>query len=1032
MIHAIVQFALRQRFLVLMLVALLTVAGVISFRRMPVDAYPDLSPPMVEIITQWPGHAAEEVERLITLPLEVEFSGAPKMVVMRSISLYGLSDIIMTFEDGTDDYFARNLIFQRIGDAQVPAGVTPSMAPLFSPSGLVYRYVLQSPDRSPQELKTLQDWVLQRQYRAVPGVADDSGFGGTVMQYQVLLDPSRIFGYHLTVPQVIQALAANNANAGGGFYSQGAQFYYVRGIGLVRNTDDIGDIIVASVNGTPVRIRDVGEVTIGHAPRLGQFGFQTQASNHDDAVEGVILMRRGEQTQNVLADVEKKTDQLNNGILPRDVKVVPFYDRSELVQLTIDTVEANLLRGMLLVLIVLIFFLVSLRAAVIVALTIPLALLFSFVILHARGVSANLLSIGAIDFGIIIDGTVVMMENIYRELALREGQQYQLTDVILAAAKDVDRPIFYSVAVIIAGYLPIYALGGPAGKLFHPMADTMSFALIGALLLTLTLVPVLASYWFKKGVRERINRPFEWIKAQYAKQLDWSLNHPALTMIIATLIFGSTLLLIPFIGGEFMPHLDEGALWVRATMPYTISFEEASTIAPQIRNILISYPQVTEVGSELGRPDDGTDPTGFFNCEFYVGLKPYGDASWKKSNQHTKDELIEDVNQRLSNFTGIIFNYTQPAEDAVDEALTGLKSSLAVKVYGPDLDVLQQKALQIKDTLSHVPGFTDLTVVRELGQPSLLIDVDRGKIARYGINVADVETVVSAAVGGQAATQVIQGEKLFDLVVRMQPQFRSSAGQISNLLVGTPAGQQIPLSQLADIHQGNGASFIYRENNSRYIGVQYSISGRDLQGAVDDGQAAVRKSITIPGGYGLTWGGEYDLLVAAKQQLAVIGPLALLLIFMILFALYGNFKFPVSIAIGVIITEPVGALIALKLTNTPFSVSSVLGLLALLGVSVETAVILVSYINKLRLEGMDIETATREGSLLRLRPIMMTALVACLGLLPAATSTGIGSDTQKPFAIVIVAGLLSRLLLGFFVNPVLYKLVARPGDVLQV
>jgi cobalt-zinc-cadmium resistance protein CzcA len=1032
MIHAIVQFALRQRFLVLMLVALLSVAGVISFRRMPVDAYPDLSPPMVEIITQWPGHAAEEVERLITLPLEVEFSGAPKMVVMRSISLYGLSDIIMTFEDGTDDYFARNLIFQRIGDAQVPAGVTPSMAPLFSPSGLVYRYVLQSPDRSPQELKTLQDWVLQRQYRSVPGVADDSGFGGTVMQYQVLLDPSRIFGYHLTVPQVIQALAANNANAGGGFYSQGAQFYYVRGIGLVRNTDDIGDIIVASVNGTPVRIRDVGEVTIGHAPRLGQFGFQTQASNHDDAVEGVILMRRGEQTQNVLADVEKKTDQLNNGILPRDVKVVPFYDRSELVQLTIDTVEANLLRGMVLVLIVLIFFLVSLRAAVIVALTIPLALLFSFVILHARGVSANLLSIGAIDFGIIIDGTVVMMENIYRELALREGQQYRLTDVILAAAKDVDRPIFYSVAVIIAGYLPIYALGGPAGKLFHPMADTMSFALIGALLLTLTLVPVLASYWFKKGVRERINRPFEWIKAQYAKQLDWSLNHPALTMIVATVIFGLTLLLIPFIGGEFMPHLDEGALWVRATMPYTISFEEASTIAPQIRNILISYPQVTEVGSELGRPDDGTDPTGFFNCEFYVGLKPYGDASWKQSNQHTKDELIEDVNKRLSNFPGIIFNYTQPAEDAVDEALTGLKSSLAVKVYGPDLDVLQQKALQIKETLSHVPGFTDLTVVRELGQPSLLIDVDRDKIARYGINVADVEAVIQAAVGGQAATQVIQGEKLFDLVVRMQPQFRSSAGQISNLLVGTPAGQQIPLSQLADIHQGNGASFIYRENNSRYIGVQYSISGRDLQGAVDDGQAAVRKSITIPGGYWVTWGGEYDLLVAAKQQLAVIGPLALLLIFMILFALYGNFKFPVSIAIGVIITEPVGALIALKLTNTPFSVSSVLGLLALLGVSVETAVILVSYINKLRLEGMDIETATREGSLLRLRPIMMTALVACLGLLPAATSTGIGSDTQKPFAIVIVAGLLSRLLLGFFVNPVLYKLVARPGDVLQV
>jgi len=833
------------------------------------------------------------------------------------------------------------------------------------------------------------------------------------------------------VPQVLQALSINNANAGGGFYSQGGQFYYVRGIGLVRNTSDIDNTIVATVKGTPVRVRDIGEVTIGHAPRLGEFGFQTHTSNQDDAVEGVILMRRGEQTQNVLKAVEQKTDQLNSSILPRDVKIVPYYDRSDLVRLTTDTVEANLLRGMLLVLLVLIFFLVSVRAAIIVSLTIPLALLFSFIILHEHDVSANLLSIGAIDFGIIIDGTIVMMENIYRELGLREGQPYNVHDVILAAAADVDRPIFYSVAVIIAGYLPIYALSGPSGKLFHPMADTMSFALVGALVLTLTLVPVLASYWFKSGTKEKVNRPFEWIKKHYAWMLDWSLDRPVLTMLIATVIFGLTLLLIPFIGGEFMPHLDEGALWVRATMPYTISFEEASKIAPQIRNILISYPQVTVVGSELGRPDDGTDPTGFFNCEFYVGLKPYKDSSWN-GKIHTKEQLIDNINDRLTAFPGIIFNYTQPAEDAVDEALTGLKSSLAVKIYGPDLEVLQTKALQIKQILSKVPGFADLTVVRELGQPSLLVDVDREKIARYGINVADVEAVIQAAVGGQAATQVIQGEKLFDLVVRMQPQFRSSAQEISNLLVGTPDGQQIPISQLATITQGNGASFIYRENNSRYIGIQYSIVGRDLARAVDDGQAAIRKNVSIPGGYWLTWGGEYDQFLAAKQQLSIIGPLAVILIFLILFALYGNFKFPVTIALGVIMTEPVGALIALKLTDTPFSVSSVLGLLALLGVSVETAVILVSYINKLRREGMDIHAATREASLLRLRPIMMTALVACLGLLPAALSTGIGSDTQRPFAIVIVAGLISRLFLGFFVNPVLYRMVAREGDVLQV
>jgi cobalt-zinc-cadmium resistance protein CzcA len=1025
MIHRIVQAALRQRFLVLMLTGFITVGGILSFQRMPVDAYPDLSPPQVEIITQWPDHAAEEVERLVTLPLELQMNGVPRMIIMRSISLYGLSDVILTFEETTDSYFARQVVFERLAQATLPTGVTPSLSPLFSPSGLVYRYVLESPDRSPQELKTIETWVVERAYRSVPGVADDSGFGGTVMQYQVLLDPARIYGYHLAIPQVLTALAANNANAGGGFYSQGGQFYYVRGIGLVRNTDDIGNVVVGSNKGVPIRVRDIGDVTIGHAPRLGEFGFL----KNDDAVEGVILMRRGEQTQTVLKAVEAKTEELNRVTLPPDVKVRPFYDRSELVKLTTDTVEDNLLRGMILVVIVLIFFLVSFRAAIIVALTIPLSLLFAFIVLHAHDVAANLLSIGAIDFGIVIDGTVVMIENIYRELALREGQSYNLNEVILAAAKDVDRPIFYSVAVILAGYLPIYALSGPSGKLFHPMAETMSFALVGALILTLTLIPVLASYWFKKGVKEKQNRAFEWMKRKYAIQLDWALARPKLTMVIATLIFGASLLLVPFIGGEFMPHLDEGALWVRATMPYTISFEEASKIAPQIRAILMSYPQVTVVGSELGRPDDGTDPTGFFNCEFYVGLRPYKDKAWAGSN---KEDLIASLNKKLTAFPGIIFNFTQPAEDAVDEALTGLKSSLAVKIYGSDLNVLQDKAVRMKNVLAKVPGFTDLTVVRELGQPSLLIDVDRDRIARYGVNVADVEAVISAAVGGQAVTQVIQGEKLFDLVVRMQPQFRSSAHDIGNLLVGTPDGQQIPLSQLATITQGNGASFIYRENNSRYIGVQYSIEGRDLQRAVEDGQKAVNKAVPLPQNYWLSWGGEYSQLVEAQAQLSIIGPLAVVLIFMILFALYGNFKFPVTIALGVIMTEPVGALVALKLTHTPFSVSSVLGLLALLGVSVETAVILVSYINKLRQEGMDIRTATREASLLRLRPIMMTALVACLGLLPAALSTGIGSDTQKPFAIVIVAGLVSRLFIGFFVNPVLYEMVAREGDVLQV
>src|ERR1700683_1591011 len=550
MIHRIVQFALRQRFLVLILSAFVAVGGGISFEHMPVDAYPDLSPPMVEIITQWPGHAAEEIERLVSLPTEVEMNGVPKMSVMRSISLSGLSGIILTFDEDTDNYFARQLVFQRLSEVTYPTGVTPTLAPLSSPSGLVYRYVLQSPDRTPQELKTYEDWVIEREYKQVRGVADDSRFGGTVMQYQVLLDPARLYGYHIPLPQVIQQLSVNNANTGGGFYSQGGQFYYDRGFARLRDKQDIGNVIVGSQNGVPVRVRDIGEVTIGNAPRLGEFGF----NKSDDSVEGVILMLTGEQTQNVLKGVEAKTKQLNESILPPDVKVVPFYDRSDLVRVTTDTVEGNLLRGMILVLIVLIFFLVSFRAAVIVALTIPVALLFSFIFLHARGVAANLLSIGAIDFGIIIDGTLVMVENIFRELGLREGQKYELHEVILAAARDVDRPIFYSVAIIIAGYIPIYALTGPSGKLFHPMADTMSIALIGALILTLTFVPVMCSYWFKKGIREPRNKPFEWIKQEYGSELKWCLERPWLTMLVATLIFGVSLFLVPFIGGEFMPR----------------------------------------------------------------------------------------------------------------------------------------------------------------------------------------------------------------------------------------------------------------------------------------------------------------------------------------------------------------------------------------------------------------------------------------------------------------------------------------------
>jgi cobalt-zinc-cadmium resistance protein CzcA len=714
------------------------------------------------------------------------------------------------------------------------------------------------------------------------------------------------------------------------------------------------------------------------------------------------------------------------------VKVVPYYDRQGLVEETTKTVEANLLRGMVLVLIILGLFLFSVRTALIVAVTIPCALMFSFICLDWRHIPANLLSIGAIDFGIIVDGSVVMVENIFRELAARhEDPDYNFIDVIRAAAHDVERPIFYAIAVIIAAYLPIYALAGPAGRLFQPMAATMSFALLGSLLCTLTLLPVLCAFFLRRHIHEPRARFYEWVRGIYGKMLGWCLRNRLITVAIILVIFGASLLLIPYIGGEFMPHLDEGALWVRATTPYTISFEEASKLSPQIRNLLSSFPQVTTVANELGRPDDGTDPTGFFNNEFYVGLKPYNDSTWQGSI-HTKPELIEAIQHKLAAFPGVIFNYTQPAEDAVDEAETGLKSSLAVKIFGPDLATLEDRAVQVKNILTKVPGIKEITVVRELGQPSLVITPDRAKLARFGLNVSDVNTLVGTAIGGSAATQVIQGERQFDLVVRMQEQYRSDENAIRNLLIATPDGQYLPLSQFCEIKVESGASFIYREANARFIGVQFSVEGRDLASAVSEAREKVGAAVKLPIGYKFDWGGEYKEYLASREQMKVILPLTALLILLILFALYGNLKFPLIIFFSVMVTEPVGGLLALRVTHTNFSVSSMLGFVALMGVAVQTSVILYSFINKLRLEGRDIPTATFEASMLRLRPIMMTALVACFGLLPAALSTGIGSDSQKPFAIVIVAGLASRLFLSIFLSPVLYALVARDDDTLQV
>ena len=1024
--NKIVRASLEQNVLVAFFAIILVGVGIWSFTRLPVDAYPDLSPPMVEIITQWPGKAAEEVERLVTVPIETEMNGVERVKVVRSISLYGLSDVIMTFQDGTDPYFARQRVFEHLPDAAVPDGVSPGVAPLFAPSGLVYRYTLESPDRSAMELKVINDWVLTKAFKSVPGVADMSNLGGQTMQYQVLVDPTKLAGAGLAISDVVNALGANNDNSGGGFYSEGGQFYYVRGLARLKTTEDIGNtVITTSSNGIPVLVKDIGTVVIGYAPRLGQFGF----NNTDDAVEGVILMRKGEQAQTVLKLAEAKAKELNDSILPKDVKIHTFYDRVDLISLTTRVVEDNLLRGIVLVVIVLVFFLFDVRAGVVVATTIPLALLFAFICLDLKNIPANLLSIGAIDFGILVDGAVVMVENIHRHLAQRHEAGMSVREVIVRAAAEVDRPVVYAIAVIVAGFLPIYVLAGPSGRLFKPMADTTIFALIGALILTLTVVPVLCSWVMHSGVEERRNAAFEWIRMQYGRILDWSLAHRQLVVWGSAALFAVSVVLTMSVGAEFMPKLDEGAVWVRATMPYTISLEESAKIVPQVRKILASFPEVTDVASEHGRDDGGTDPTGFFNAEFYVGLKPYG--SWKGSYR-TKPELIAAMDKKLAAFPGIIFNYTQPAEDAVDEAETGLKSSLDVKVFGTDLNVLQAKGLEVKHTLEKVRGITDVTLVQELGQPSITVSVDRAKLARYGLSAQAINGLIEAAIGGTAATQVVQGEQTFDLVVRLQEQYRSTPEEIGNILLATPGGSQIPLHEVAKIDQADGASFIYRQNNARYIGIQYSVEGRDLAGAVQDAQQQVSKAIKFPPGYHAVWGGEYEEYTASRTQLLIVLPITFGLIFILLFGLYKNLKFPVITVVGVVLSGPIGGMLALVVTGTHLSVSSGIGFLALFGVSVQTAVVYISYVNELRRDGMGIVEATREAAMLRLRPIMMTALVAAFGLLPAAVATGVGTDSQKPFALVIVGGLFSRLLISVFLMPVLYEMAARPGDRLEV
>src|SRR5579871_6049753 len=1037
MVQRIVDFALREKWLMLSLGIALLVWGIISFHRLPVEAYPDVAPPWVQVITQWPGHAAEEVEQQITVPIEIEMNGIAHMVDLRSQSLFGLSVVTMIFTDHSDDLLNREQVLERLSGVVLPANVQPMLGPDYSPVGQIYWYTLEStnPRYDLMQLKTLQDWVLERQFKSVPGVVDVSSFGGLTRQYQVLINPEQLINYDLTLSQVEQVLAANNTNAGGSFVEHGQQAFNVRAVGLMQNTQDIAAAVLKVQNGTPVRVRDVGEVVQGHAIRLGQIGKTVRNPDgtivdDNDVVEGIVLLRKGAQTDSTLRGIEEKVADLNRHVLPPGVKIVPYLDRSDLIQYTTDTVLRNLTDGFLLVTILLSFFLGNIRSAVIVASTIPFSLLFAATCLDLSHIPANLLSLGALDFGMVVDGTVVMVENILRLISSREWKQKNIGEIIYWAAHEVQRPVFYAILIIITAYLPIFTLQGVAGKLVHPMAWTVAFALLGGLVFALVISTVLSSLLLRRHIEEWHNPILLFLGARYRVALRWCLRHRKATLASAGALFVAMIYLATrgIIGSEFLPHLDEGAIWARGTLAASTGPSEGERIVHQARLILASFPETTEIVSQVGRPDDGTDATGFFNTEYYVGLKPQ--KQWPEPYRSDKDKLIAVMDQKLeSSIPGVIWNFSQPIEDNVDEAVSGVKGALAVKIYGTDLKTLEAKADEIANVMRRIPGIKDLGVFRVMGQPNVNLIVNRELAGRYGINVSDIQDAVETAVGGKTVSQILIGDQRFDLVVRYEKPYRQTVQDIADIRILSPSGARISLGQVCDIKVQEGASMIYREGNERYIAVKYSVRGRDLGSTVRQAIEEVNNKVKLPSGYRIDWAGEYANEVAANKRLEIIIPLTLLIIALLVYAAFDSFKWVWVILLDVALA-PLGGLIALLVTGTYFSVSSGVGLLALFGVSTQIGLVMLEYINQLRARGLALEDAIVEACQLRLRPIMMTMLVATLGLLPAALSHAIGSDSQRPFAIVIVGGLIADLVMSIFLLPTLYVWIAGERDVL--
>lgn len=1013
MIARIVEVSLVQRFLVCTLGFLLLFSGLYAFHLLDIVAYPDPSPPMVELITQLPGYSAEEIERQVTIPIEVALNGTPGLTTVRSLSIFGLSDVKAYFDFDSEIFRDRQEVLNRLNSVQLPQGVQPVLSPWWAIAE-IYRYELTGPNASLTDLKTIQDWQVRRAFKRVPGVIDVTTFGGTTKEYHVDIDPGKLMSYGVSLPQVMTALTNSNANVGGNYLTIGAQSYNIRGLGLINDLDDIENVMVAEKEGTPIFIKTLGKVTVGHRVRLGKVGID----DRDDVVEGVVLLQRGAQASPVLDKVRAKVEELNEGKLPGGMKVKTFYDRTALIHTTVETVTDIMISGMMLVFIIFVVFLGHLRAAFIVALTIPLSLLFTFTMMVCVGQSANLISLGAIDFGIIVDSTLVMVESIFYHLAHGKTHGLTIHQHIIQAARQVGRPIVFSTLVIVVAFVPLFTMTGVPGKIFAPMSVTYGFALLGALLMAVTLAPVLCSLLLKSPIRATDTAVVHAIRLAYLGVIGWVLDHRAAVVGFATGLMMLTLLALRLLGGEFMPALEEGNLWVRATMPVDISFDQADHLTNDIRRMFRESPEVETVVSQLGRPDDGTDPTSFFNGEFLANLRPV--SEWRRGL--SKDDLIEEIEHRLKTIPGVIFNFSQVIEDNVEEAMSGVKGENSIKMFGTDLKMMETKAAEIESVMKGVRGVRDLGIFRLTGQPNLLIQVDREASARYGLRVSDVNAVVQAAIGGQAVTQVYEGEKLFDLVVRFLPEYRQDIDSIGNILVSTPDGARIPLKQVAAITMQTGAFIIYRENNERYIPIKFSVRDRDLESTVEEAQGTLAGQVTLPDGYRMEWAGQYDQLKDEQKRLAKIVPVSLVIILFLLYTTFNSLK-DAMLVLAAVPFALIGGVLSLAITHTHFSISAAVGMISTLGVAILGGVLLISRIEEFRRTGLDLRQAVIRGADVQMRPILMATLGAALGLLPASLSNGIGAQAQKPLARVVVGGMLTAAFLILVVLPVLYEIV---------